>query len=78
LGRAGVYENKGGAVLFDQFSKPGVHLVPDFRGHDRFERRVRNLKCEVAIAVMSRIHNGTIRESPFATAVADQKSRDIL
>ena len=53
----GVYKNQRRAVLFDQLFKAIVDFAPDFRRHDRFQRRAGNFQRQIASAFMAGIDN---------------------
>ncbi len=50
---AGVDEHERGAVRLDQIDQAIVDLLPDFAGHDRLERRVRNLNAKLTRPLMA-------------------------
>ncbi len=50
---AGVDEHEGGAVRLDQIDQTIVDLLPDLAGHDRLERRIRNLDAELPRPLMA-------------------------
>ena len=56
-----VYEYERRPVLFDQSRQAAVDLLPHLCRHDRFERGIRNLQSEFAVATMSGIHDGAVR-----------------
>ena len=67
-----------GPVLFDQSRQTVVDLLPHLRRHDRFERGIRNVQSEFAVATMAGIHDGAVRTRLAAGGGADQKLRNVL
>jgi hypothetical protein len=68
-----VHEHEGSAVLRDALHQPLVDLFPHLGGHDRFERRGRNLDREIERAGVARIDNRRQR-----AAAAREELRDLL
>jgi hypothetical protein len=52
---AGVHEDDGGLVGLDELGDPVVHLAPHVSRHDRLERRLGQLQCEVEGAAMASV-----------------------
>src|SRR5215210_4218082 len=58
---AGVDEDERRPMILDQLRQSIINLVPDLRGHDRFERGGGHLKREVSLAIMTAVHDHAIR-----------------
>src|SRR4051794_23144919 len=58
---AGVNEDERRPMILNQLRQSIIDLVPDLRGHDRFERGGGNLKREVSLAIMTAVHDHAIR-----------------
>ncbi len=65
LGKAaGIDEDQGRAMRFDQLGQPVVNLLPDFAGHHGFERRGGNFEGEVARPAMAGVDDPALGIGP--------------
>jgi hypothetical protein len=71
-----VDEHQSGAMRLRQFGDPVVDLSPDFRRHDRLQRRRRDFQGDVAGAAVTGVDDLTIRRSRGAGP--DQEARHRL
>src|SRR5262245_53421720 len=73
--RVDEYERR--AMLADQLCEAIVDLRPDFVGHHRFERRVRQLDGKVAVPLVSAVDDAASRIAlPIETLDTDEQPRD--
>ncbi len=55
-----VHEHQRRAVFLDEAGEPLVILLPDFRGHHRFERGARQLDGQVECAAVAFVNDGAV------------------
>ena len=72
---AGIDEDQRGAVRFDEGAEAPVDFLPDFPRHHRFERRLRQLQRDVALAGVAGVHDRAFPRSPPVATTEEARNR---